>query len=428
MAMTLAEKIIARAAGVDSVAPGDIVTCAVDLAMMHDSSGPRRAGKMLDELGVPVWDPDKLVVITDHYTNDPDPGSVEIQKISHEWVAEKKLPHFLPEMGICHVVLPENGFLKPGLFCVGADSHSTTGGAFGAFMVGIGATEMTGVLATGEIWVRVPETLRVDVSGRLTDGVAAKDVILKLCGDIGIMGANYMVVEYGGGAVRAMSVDERMTLTNMAAELGAKTGIVAPDDATADWLAGAGAVDVDTTSWQGDAEANVAKTISMDGDALAPQVAAPSNPENAADISEHAGTKVGQAYIGACTGAKIDDLRMASRVVRGRKAAAGTRFMVAPASNRIRDAAKADGTLKILEDAGAKILPTGCGGCIGLGPARLDEDMTGISSTNRNFSGRAGPHSSRLYLGSPYSVAAAAVTGEITDPRELLGDLSGDTP
>ena len=418
--MTLSEKIIARAAGLESVSPGDIVTCAVDVAMMHDSSGPRRAGKMLDELGVPIWDKDKLVVITDHYTNDPDPGSVEIQAITHKWVQEKELPYFLAEQGICHVVLPEKGFLKPGLFCVGADSHSTTGGAFGAFMIGVGATEMTGVLATGEIWVRVPETLRLDVSGTLGRGVAAKDVILKLCGDIGIMGANYMVVEYAGEAVRAMAMDERMTLTNMAAELGAKTGLIAPDEATAEWVSAAGAKDIDIETWQGDADALVAKTIAMDGAALAPQVAAPSNPENAADVVEHAGTPVAQAYIGACTGAKLEDLRMAADVVRGHKASAGMRFFVAPASTHIRDVAASEGTLKVLEDAGAVILATGCGGCIGLGDARLGENMTGISSTNRNFVGRAGPVSSKLYLGSAYSVAAAALTGEITDPRDFL--------
>lgn len=418
--MTLSEKIIAKAAGLDSVKPGDIVTCAVDVAMMHDSSGPRRAGKMLDELGVPIWDKDKLVVITDHYTNDEDPNSVEIQKITHAWVAEKQLPHFLPEQGICHVVLPENGFLKPGLFCVGGDSHSTTAGAFGAFMVGIGATELASVLATGEIWVRVPETLRLDVSETLGRGVAAKDVILKLCGDIGIMGANYMVVEYAGEAVRAMAMDERMTLTNMAAELGAKTGIIAADETTTEMLAAAGAGDVDINAWQGDEDAPVARTIDIDGPVLGPQVAAPTSPENAAEVAEHAGMSLGQAYIGACTGAKLEDLRMAARVVRGRKIAANTRFFVAPASILIHEAAAVDGTLKILEDAGATILPTGCGGCIGLGPARLDEDMTGISTTNRNFVGRAGPESSKLYLASAYTVAAAAITGEITDPRELL--------
>jgi len=420
MSMTLSEKIIAKAAGKASVVPGEIVICAVDVAMMHDSSGPRRAGKYLDELGVPIWDKDKLVVITDHYINDPDPGSVLTQEISHQWVADKGIENFYPEQGICHVILPEKGHIKPGLFCVGADSHSTTAGAYGAFMVGVGATEMTGVLATGEIWIRVPETLRVSVSGTLSSGVAAKDVILKLCGDIGVMGANYMAVEYGGDAVKEMSTDERMTLTNMAAELGAKTGIIAPDEVTAETLTAYGAGNIDVETWQGDDGAKVARTIDIDGAGLAPQVAAPSNPENAADVRISAGTKVDQAYLGACTGAKLDDLRMAAEIVKGRQRSISTRFFVAPATHRIRDIAAKEGILKTLEDAGAKILPTGCGGCIGLGDARLDDGMTGISSTNRNFVGRAGPANSRLYLGSAYSVAAAAITGQITDPRELL--------
>jgi len=281
------------------------------------------------------------------------------------------------------------------------------------------------VLATGEIWIRVPETLRLHVSGKLSLGVAAKDVILKLCGDIGAMGANYMAVEYCGSAVSAMTMDERMVLTNMAAELGAKTGIIAPDAVTAETLGLIGVDGVDVETWQGDEGAKIARTIDMDGEALAPQVAAPSNPENAGDVGDHAGTPVGQAYLGACTGAKLEDLRMAASVVKGRKKSANTRFFVAPASLHIREQAAADGTLRVLEDAGAKILATGCGGCIGLGEARLDENMTGISSTNRNFKGRAGPESSKLYLASPYTVAAAAITGCITDPRELLAEGGG---
>ena len=345
---------------------------------------------------------------------------MKIQAITHKWVKDKKLPHFISEQGICHVVLPEKGFLKPGLFCVGGDSHSTTGGAFGAFMIGIGATEMAGVMATGEIWVRVPQTMRLNVSGKLASGVAAKDVILKLCGDIGVMGANYMVVEYGGPAVLAMSVDERMTLTNMAAELGAKTGIIVPDKVTEDWLVEVGLKDIDIMTWQGDVDAPVAKTIDMDGSLLCPQIAAPSNPENVADVTNYSGTSIEQAYIGACTGAKLEDLRMAADVVRGHKAAKGMRFFVAPATTHIRDVAQVEGTLKILEDAGAIVLASGCGGCIGQSAARLEENMTGISSTNRNFVGRAGPASSKLYLGSAYSVAAAALTGKITDPREFI--------
>ncbi len=420
MAMTLSEKIIARAAGKKTVRPGEIVTCAVDLAMMHDSSGPRLAGKKLDDLGVPVWDVDKLVVITDHYVNLPDETYKRMQAQAAEWCRSHGVRHFIENKGICHIVLPEAGHVKPGLFCVGADSHSTTAGALGAFMVGIGASEMTGVLATGEIWVRVPETARIEVTGRLGPGVAAKDVVLKICGEHGIMGFDYQVVEFCGSGVEAMAVEDRMTLTNMAAELGAKTGIIAPDSKTAETLAGWGARDVDIKSWRSDPDAKVAKRIAVDGAGLAPQVAAPASPENAADVSEHAGVKLDQAYLGACTGAKVEDLRMAAKVLKGRKVPSGFRFLVAPSTLAMRARAEAEGTLQILADAGARILPSGCGGCIGLGDARLAENAVGISSTNRNFVGRAGPKSSKLYLASPFTVAASAVTGKITDPREFL--------
>ncbi len=420
MGLTLSEKIIARAAGRKRDKPGEIVTCKVDLAMMHDSSGPRLAGKKLDELGVPIWDVDKLVVVTDHYVNLPDETYVRMQTHAAEWCKSHGVKHFIQDKGICHIVLPEYGHVKPGLFCVGADSHSTTAGALGAFMVGVGASEMTGVLATGEIWVRVPETARIEVKNQLKPGVAAKDVVLKICGEHGIMGFDYQVVEFCGSGIDAMPVEDRLTLANMAAELGAKTGIIAPDAKTAEKLAEWGAGTVDVKAWRSDADASYAKRITIDGTTLAPQVAAPSSPENAADVAEHAGTRLDQAYLGACTGAKVEDLRMAAKVLKGRKVPKGFRFLVAPSTYRMRERAAAEGTLQVLEDAGAKILPSGCGGCIGMGDARLPENAVGISSTNRNFVGRAGPKSSKLYLASPYTVAASAITGKITDPREFL--------
>lgn len=420
MPQTLAEKIIAKAARVDNVTPGEIVTCHVDLAMMHDSAGPRMAGAKLDELGVPVWDMEKLVVITDHYINKEADNFDDIQKHAQKWVADHNVINFIKEEGICHVVLPEGGHVKPGMFIVGGDSHSVTGGAFGTFMVGVGATEMTGVLATGEIWARVPETVKIDVTGKLKPGVAAKDIILKLCGDHGIMGFNYQALEYTGEAVSALSVQERMTLANMAAELGAKAGYCEPDQKTADALAAWGAGDVDIDTWQSDADAIYAKTVTVDGNSLTPQVAAPSSPENAGPIGDHQGTKLDQAYLGACTGAKLDDLRMAAEVLKGRKIPSGFKFMVAPSSNAMGRQAAEEGIMQIIEDAGGIILPTGCGGCIGLGAARLEENAVGISSTNRNFVGRAGPKSSQLFLASPYTVAASALKGEIADPREFL--------
>jgi len=420
LGQTISEKILARASGKERVKPGDIVTCKVDMAMMHDSSGPRVAGRRLDEIGVPVWDMDRLVVITDHYVGYDTDESRAIQELCDDWCKSHGVKHYIRQEGICHIVLPQHGHVKPGTFCVGADSHSTTAGAFGAFMVGIGATEMTGVLATGEIWVRVPENVRMEVTGALKPGVAAKDVILKICGDHGIMGFGYQVVEFSGDGVAAMSAQDRMTLTNMAAEIGAKTGIIAPDAKTAALLAEWGVPGVNPDDWQSDPDAGYVKRLTVDGDALAPQVAAPHSPENADDVTAYRNVKLGQAYLGACTGAKLEDLRMAAEVVKGRKVASGTRFLVAPSSVRMREQAAKEGTLKILEDAGAQILQSGCGGCIGLGAARLDDGMTGISSTNRNFVGRAGPAGTKLYLASPYTVAASAIAGEIADPRDML--------
>jgi len=420
MSMSLAEKILARAARRDRVAAGEIVTCHVDLAMVHDSSGPRRLAPKLAELGVDVWDAQRVVLITDHFVGESDQQSLDIQSLTRNWAAQRPLGGYHEAQGICHVVLPERGHLKPGMFVVGGDSHSTTGGAFGCLMTGIGATDMAGVLATGTIWMRVPETLRVRIDGSLGDGVSAKDVILSLCRRIGINGANYMAAEYTGSGVAGMAMDERMVLANMAVELGAKCGIVAPDTITCDWLARAGVQVEDAEQWQSDGDALVARELRVDAADLSPQVAAPHSPENSAPVDVHAGTAIDQAYIGACTGAKLDDLRMAARIVEGRQVADGTRFFVAPASVRIGEQASEDGTLDILRSAGASILPSACGACIGLGAARLAAGEVGISSSSRNFQGRMGDPASQTYLASPYTVAASALAGRIVDPRECL--------
>ncbi len=417
---TVAEKIIARAAGQDAVRPGDIVTCQVDLAMMHDSSGPRRMKPKLEEIGARIWDPDKIVIITDHFVTERDPESMAIQALAREWVAANDVARFHEAQGICHVVLPERGHVQPGMFVVGADSHSTTAGAFGCVMIGIGATDMAGVLATGSIWVRVPSTILIRAHGRLADGVAAKDIMLMLCRRIGINGANYKVVEFGGSAVTALPMEERMVLTNMSAELGAKTGIIAPDAVTLAALARWGMAIDEADRWRSDADATYGDVIEFDASRLEPQVAAPHSPENSAPVGEHAGARIHQAYIGACTGAKLEDLRMAAHILRGRKVADSVRFFVAPASVRMAEQARTEGTLPALEMAGAKVLPSSCGACIGLGPARLGEGEIGISTTARNFRGRMGAQTSQTYLASPYTVAATAVTGRITDPREFL--------
>jgi len=419
--MTLAERLCARAAGLPSVRPGEIVTAKVDLAMVHDSSGPRRLMPKLAEIGAEVWDPSKVVLITDHYVPAVDAESAAILDLTRKWAAETGVEAFYDMQGICHIVLPERGHLKPGMFVAGGDSHSTTGGAFGAFMIGIGATEMAGVMATGEIWVRVPPTIRIEWTGALGQGLAAKDMMLKLCGALGMGVGNYKAIEYTGPAMTALAMTERMVLSNMAAELGGKVGLIAPDKVTLDYLRAAGAeVDDDALDWKSDPEAEVEATHSFDAGALAPQVAAPHSPENAADADSYAMVAIHQAYIGACTGAKLGDLHMAAAILRGRKVAPGVRLLVAPASTRITSEAAADGTLAALTEAGAILMPSGCGACAGYGAGLLAAGEVCISSTARNFQGRMGHAESRVYLASPYTVAASAVAGHIADPRPFL--------
>ncbi len=420
MGMTLSEKIIARAAGCPSVSPGEIVTCAVDLAMIHDSGGPRRVKPILDRLGVGVWDPRKVVLITDHYVPASDDESRNIQHIARTFAADQRIANFYDQQGICHVVLPERGHLKPGMFVVGGDSHSPTGGAFGAYMFGVGATEMAGVLATGEIWLTVPQTIRIEWTGRLGQGVSAKDMMLFLCGRLGMDGGRYQAIEYCGNAVRGLPMQERMTLSNMAAELGAQAGLIEPDEVTAEFLRNAGA-DPGDISCKGDVDAKPAEHHIFDASSLPPQVAAPHSPANAASVEEHAGTKVDVVYIGACTGAKLADLRMAADVLRGKKASKHVKLIVAPASLRDQEVARSEGTLQILIDSGAQLLANSCGICAGYGDNRFGEDVVAISSTARNFKGRMGAPSSKVYLGSPYTAAASAIEGRIADPRPYLG-------
>jgi len=414
----LAQKLIARACGRAEVHVGEIVTCQVDLAMFHDSSGPRRLKPMLEALGGQIWDKDKVVLVIDHYVPEADDESRHIVRIAREWAAEQRLPHVHDSQGICHVVVPQAGHLRPGMFCVGGDSHSPTGGAFGAYMFGIGATEMLGVVTTGEIWLRVPETIFMQWDGRLADGVVAKDMMLAMLAGHGMNGGRYQAVEYCGEAVAALGMAERMTLANMSAELGAQAGLVAADDTTRDWLQAHGAVGIDTLPWHGDPGAP-GERHRFDAGALAPQVALPHSPAKVCAVHELERTRVDVAYIGACTGAKLEDLRAAARVLAGRRIAPGVQMMIAPASVKDAAAAEREGVLRQLTDAGASLLPSACGACAGYG-SRIPDGSTVISSTARNFQGRMGSATAQVYLGSPYTVAASALRGCISDPREVL--------
>ncbi|WP_293662413.1 3-isopropylmalate dehydratase large subunit [Rhodoferax sp. OV413] len=416
---SLAQKIIARAAGRDTVRVGEIVNCRVDLAMFHDSSGPRRLKPMLEELGAQIWDKSRVVLVMDHYLPERNEESRKIVRIARDWANEQALPYVYDGLGICHLVVPEHGHIAPGMFCVGGDSHSPTGGAFGAYMFGIGSTEMLGVVVTGEIWLSVPKTIAMNWSGRLAAGVCAKDMILSMIARFGINGANYQAVEFAGSAVRALPMQERMTLCNMSAELGAQTGLVAPDVVTREWLTQAGAaIPIDLGTLQSD-PGSADQQHDLDASTLSPQLAAPHSPARGVTLAEHSSTRIDVAYIGACTGAKLEDLHFAAEVLRGRKIAPSVHLMVAPASLKDRAHAEADGTLQSLIDAGASILPSTCGACAGYGDS-FTENQTVISSTARNFRGRMGPASTQVFLGSPYTVAASALRGYITDPREVL--------
>jgi 3-isopropylmalate/(R)-2-methylmalate dehydratase large subunit len=420
MGLTLAQKIIARASARERVAPGEIVTCKVDLALLLDSGGPRRIWPRLKELGARAWDPDRIVLVTDHFVPAVDAGSAAILKLTREFAREFGIRRFFDMQGIGHVILMEQGLLEPGMFACGGDSHSSNGGACSAYVMGLGAIEMTGIVVTGEIWVPVPDTVRVEWSGAFARGVVAKDVMLTLCRDLGMDNA-FRAIEFAGPTVAAMPMGERAVLCNMSAELGAETGLVEADATTIAALRAAGTEPAtDALTWRSDADAPYLARHSYGAAALAPQVAAPHSPSNSGPVTDCAPTAIDQGYVGSCMGAKLADLRMVAEVLRGRRVARGVRLLVAPASARTWTEAAADGTLATITAAGATLLPTGCGACAALGAGVLADDEVCISSTNRNFKGRMGANSAEVWLGSPYTVAASAVAGRIADPREFL--------
>ena len=397
------------------MAEGEIVTCRVDLAMFHDSSGPRRLEPMLREVGARLWDPARVVLVIDHYVPESDEESRRIVRIAREWAVRERLPNLYDSQGICHVVLPQGGHLRPGMFCVGGDSHSPAPSAPTCSASAAPRCWAWPSPAASARAAHVDDALERP-AGRGRD---RQDMMLRMIGRLGMNGGRYQAVEFCGEAVRALSMQERMTLSNMSAELGSQVGLVAPDATTEAWLREAGVRGpLDIAHWQSDPDAD-AEWHDFDAAALAPQVAAPHSPANAADVSVHAGVAVQAAYIGACTGAKLDDLRAAAAVLRGRRVAAGVKLMVAPASLRDQNDAEREGVLQTLLEAGAQLLPTSCGACAGYGGS-IPDGATVISTTARNFKGRMGSETAQVYLASPYSVAAAAATGRIIDPREVL--------
>jgi len=418
MGKTFAEKVLGKSAGED-VKAGQVVTVEPHFCMSHDNAAP--ISKIFKKIGVEkVWDPDHLVFILDHAVPAPTDKHAENHKIVREFVKEQGIKHFYDvnsKGGVCHQIMCEEGFALPGLVMVGSDSHTCTYGAYGAFSTGIGRSEMAATWATGQIWFRVPESMKVTVKGSFKKGVTAKDLILKIIGDIKADGADYMSVEFHGPGIAEMSLAERMTLCNMGIEMGAKNAVCPPDQKVLDAIRNNAKTDAWEAIWADD-DAVYASELEYDLGELEPCVAKPHTVDNYAPVSEIKGTEIHQAFLGSCTNARIEDLRAAAEILKGKEVA--VRTIVIPASWSIYRQAMKEGLLDVFLDAGCIINNPGCGPCMGNHEGILAPGEVCISTANRNFKGRMGNKESFIYLASPLTVAASALKGAITDPREVL--------
>lgn len=424
MGKTMSEKILARAAGLTETTAGEIVWANIDKAMMDDILGPRvEIADQMKSICDEVWDRDRVVIISDHYTPAASVKQAQIVKFTREWARSYGIHNYYELEGPCHQVMVEHGHVLPGQIVLGTDSHTCMGGALGAFASGVGSTEMLGILVTGKTWLRVPETIQVKWTGTLPQGVMAKDIALKTIGEIGHAGATYKAVEFVGDAIDALSLDQRMAITNMAVEMGAKAGLMRPDQKVVDFLSSQNLSDGYAPVFS-DADAVYCARYEFSASELGPVVACPHEVDNVTQVENVAGTEIHQAYIGSCTGGRYEDLAAAAQVLSGYKVASNVRLLVSPSSREIWKRADTDGILRTLFDAGAVILPPTCGVCVGLHSGLLADGESCISSTNRNFIGRMGSPKANIYLGSPMTVAASAIAGCISDPRAFRKEVA----
>ncbi len=412
---TISEKILSRAGGKPAAAD-DFVIANIDYAMAHDGTGVL-AVKAFNEMGAKkVWAPERIVIPFDHIAPANNETAAKLQQNIRKWVKEQGITNFFDVgEGICHQVLPEHGFALPGKLIIGADSHSCTYGAFGAFATGVGATDMAEIFATGKLWLRVPRTIKISVNGMLTKGVSAKDLTLYIIKNVGADGANYRAIEYYGDAISSLSMSERMTLCNMAIEMGAKTGIVPPDEKTFEYLKGK--AQEKYTSVYADEDAQYCEDYNFDISDLEPQVAKPHAVDNVSSVSEVAGTPLDQVFIGSCTNGRYEDLEAVAKILKGKKVK--VRTIVLPASRSVLIKATESSIIATLLKAGVIIAPPGCGPCLGAHMGVICEGETCLSTSNRNFKGRMGT-GGLIYLSSPETAAASALRGEIADPREVV--------
>ncbi len=422
--MTITEKVLARAAGHESVRPGDLVMVRVDLAMGNDVTAPVSI-KRFKELGIErVWDPSKIALVPSHFVPAKDIASAGLMMSMRGFAREQGIEHFfeLGRGGIEHILLPQEALALPGMVIIGADSHSCTYGAVGAFSTGVGSTDLAAVFATGEIWLRVPESVRFVYEGRPGPWVIGKDLILSVIGQVGDDGCAYQAMEHTGPALAHLSQDSRFTLANMAIEAGAKSGIIAPDEVTLDYVRARQAATGRVREFPVDAsdpDAEYAATHTIDVSALEPQVSLPSLPSKAEPVSQAERVAVDQVFIGSCTNAKIEDLRIAAHILRGRTADPRVRLMVIPATQEIWKQANEEGLLQIFAAAGATVSTPTCGACLGGHMGVLGPGEVCVSTSNRNYVGRMGHREAKVFLASPAVAAATAVLGRLAHPDEV---------
>ncbi|MBS7656735.1 MAG: 3-isopropylmalate dehydratase large subunit [Candidatus Bathyarchaeia archaeon] len=417
MGKTISEKIFSRASGKDAY-KGDIVIANVDGAMMHDGMAKLVLDAFHEMGGKQLWDPSKVAAVIDHVAPSANEAISVVQKNLREFALKHGVNFFEVGSGVCHQLMIESGLVFPGGLVVGSDSHTCTYGAVGAFATGIGSTEMAAVFLSGKLWFKVPETLKISVEGKLPPMVFPKDVILKIVGTVKADGANYKAIEYCGSTVREMDVEGRLTLSNMAIEMGAKTGLIEPDRKTLAYLRSLG--HTAQMGYKSDEDAEYFQKLFLDVSDLEPQVACPDLVDNVKPVSEVEGKEVNQVFLGSCTNGRLSDLRVAAKILRGNKVKRGVRVIVTPASRMVYMQALKEGLIEIFLDAGCAVCNPGCGPCAGGHQGILASGEVCVSTSNRNFKARMGSAESQIFLVSPATAAASAVEGKLTDPRRLL--------
>ncbi len=416
MGKTISEKILSSHSGMDAYAK-DIVVADVDLAMGQDGTTPL-AIRAFREIGPErVWNPAKIAMVIDHNAPSPNESVSRLHKMMREFAEENGIRLYDVGYGVCHQLMVEN-HVAPGDLIVGADSHTCTYGALGSFATGIGSTDIAAVFASGKLWFKVPETIKFILNGILPKGVYSKDLILYLIGRVKADGATYMTAEFTGEAISSLSVEARMTITNMAVEMGAKTGLIEADKKTIEWIKFHSKRN--PLIVKSDEDAQYHKILEFNISDLEPQVSVPHRVDNVSEISEVKGIEIHEAFLGTCTNGRLEDLEIAARILKNKKVSKGVRFIVAPASKRVYLEAMERGIIQTLVKANAAIVTPGCGPCVGTHDGIPSDDEVVISTANRNFKGRMGNSNAFIYLGSPATVAASALKGEISDPREFI--------